>query len=140
MMAYFAALNAMCDRMLPAFSVALGLAPDYFAPYFANEAHANLRFALSSMFALVRAICQRVLTFIPWTEPSGGLDDFHRHLLGGRISLPETQPSYISNMRSGNLFGIVRIVEAAGVEFLAANDTAGIGVRLKKADRRRERL
>jgi isopenicillin N synthase-like dioxygenase len=44
MMAYFAALNTMCDRMLPAFAVALGLRPDYFAPYFANEAHANLRF------------------------------------------------------------------------------------------------
>jgi len=44
MMAFFAALNAMCDRMLPAFAVALGLPPDYFAPYFANEAHANLRF------------------------------------------------------------------------------------------------
>jgi isopenicillin N synthase-like dioxygenase len=44
MMAYFAALSAMCDRMLPAFAVALGLPLDYFAPYFANEAHANLRF------------------------------------------------------------------------------------------------
>ena len=43
-MAYFAALNAMCDRMLPAFAVTLGLPADYFAPYFANEAHANLRF------------------------------------------------------------------------------------------------
>jgi len=44
MMAYFTALGAMCDRMLPPFAVALGLPPDYFAPYFANEAHANLRF------------------------------------------------------------------------------------------------
>ena len=44
MMAYFAALEAMCDRMLPPFAVALGLRPDYFAPFFANEAHANLRF------------------------------------------------------------------------------------------------
>jgi isopenicillin N synthase-like dioxygenase len=44
MMAYFAALRAMCDRMLPAFAVALHLPPDFFAPYFANEAHANLRF------------------------------------------------------------------------------------------------
>jgi isopenicillin N synthase-like dioxygenase len=44
MMAYFAALSAMCNRMLPAFAVALGLSPNYFAPYFANEAHANLRF------------------------------------------------------------------------------------------------
>jgi isopenicillin N synthase-like dioxygenase len=44
MMAYFDALRALCDRMLPPFAAALGLSPDYFAPYFANEAHANLRF------------------------------------------------------------------------------------------------
>jgi len=44
MMAYFNALEGMCDRMLPPFAVALGLPPDYFAPFFANEAHANLRF------------------------------------------------------------------------------------------------
>src|SRR5437016_2920559 len=44
MMAYFHALGAMCDRMLPPFAVALRLAPDYLAPFFANEAHANLRF------------------------------------------------------------------------------------------------
>jgi isopenicillin N synthase-like dioxygenase len=44
MMAYFHALEAMCDRMLPPFAVALGLPPDYFGPFFANEAHANLRF------------------------------------------------------------------------------------------------
>ena len=44
MMAYFDALGAMCDRMLRPFAVALGLSPDYFAPFFANEAHANLRF------------------------------------------------------------------------------------------------
>jgi len=43
-MSYFDALNVMCDRMLPPFAVALGLSADYFAPYFANEAHANLRF------------------------------------------------------------------------------------------------
>jgi isopenicillin N synthase-like dioxygenase len=44
MMAYFHALGAMCDRILPAFAAALDMPPDYFAPYFANEAHANLRF------------------------------------------------------------------------------------------------
>lgn len=44
MMAYFHALNAMCDRMLPPFAAALDLPADYFAPFFANEAHANLRF------------------------------------------------------------------------------------------------
>ena len=44
MMAYFEALEAMCERMLPPFAVALGLSPDFFAPFFANEAHANLRF------------------------------------------------------------------------------------------------
>ena len=42
-MAYFHALGAMCDRMLPAFAVALGMPPDFFAPYFADECHANLR-------------------------------------------------------------------------------------------------
>ncbi len=44
MMAYFQALGAMCDRMLPPFAVALGMPADFFAPYFADEAHANLRF------------------------------------------------------------------------------------------------
>src|SRR3954453_10598902 len=44
MMAYFDALGAMCDRILPAFAAALDMPPDFFAPYFANEAHANLRF------------------------------------------------------------------------------------------------
>jgi isopenicillin N synthase-like dioxygenase len=44
MMAYFDALGAMCDRMLPPFAAALGLPADFFAPYFADEAHANLRF------------------------------------------------------------------------------------------------
>lgn len=44
MMAYFHALSAMCDRMMPPFAVALDMPPDYFAPFFANEAHANLRF------------------------------------------------------------------------------------------------
>lgn len=44
MMAYFRALNAVCDRMLPPFAVALGMPADHFTPFFANEAHANLRF------------------------------------------------------------------------------------------------
>src|SRR5262249_54264059 len=41
MIAYFVALGTMCDRMLPPFAVALGLPPDYFTPFFADEAHAN---------------------------------------------------------------------------------------------------
>ncbi|HSU04141.1 MAG TPA: 2OG-Fe(II) oxygenase family protein [Acetobacteraceae bacterium] len=44
MTAYFGAMGAMCDRMLPAFAVALGMPAGHFAPFFANEAHANLRF------------------------------------------------------------------------------------------------
>ena len=44
MIAYFHALHAMCDRMLPGFAAALDMPPDFFAPFFANEAHANLRF------------------------------------------------------------------------------------------------
>ncbi|HEV8680954.1 MAG TPA: 2-oxoglutarate and iron-dependent oxygenase domain-containing protein, partial [Stellaceae bacterium] len=44
MMAYFAALGAMCDRMLPVFAAALGMPGNFFAPFFAGEAHANLRF------------------------------------------------------------------------------------------------
>ncbi|MGA8196133.1 MAG: 2-oxoglutarate and iron-dependent oxygenase domain-containing protein [Acetobacteraceae bacterium] len=44
MMAYFQALRAMCDRMLPPFAAALDMPADFFAPYFADEGHANLRF------------------------------------------------------------------------------------------------
>jgi isopenicillin N synthase-like dioxygenase len=44
MRAYFAALGAMCDRMLPAFAVALDMPEDFFAPYFADEAQATVRF------------------------------------------------------------------------------------------------
>jgi isopenicillin N synthase-like dioxygenase len=44
MMAYFDALGSMCDRMLPPFAVALGMPADFFAPFFADEAHATLRF------------------------------------------------------------------------------------------------
>jgi isopenicillin N synthase-like dioxygenase len=44
MVAYFRALGAMCDRMLPVFAVALDMPRDFFAPFFAGEGHANLRF------------------------------------------------------------------------------------------------
>ncbi|HUC09547.1 MAG TPA: 2-oxoglutarate and iron-dependent oxygenase domain-containing protein [Stellaceae bacterium] len=44
MMEYFEALGAMCQRMLPPFAAALGMPADFFAPYFADEAHATLRF------------------------------------------------------------------------------------------------
>ncbi len=44
MMAYFRALGAMCDRMLPVFAVALDMPADFFAPFFADEGHHNLRF------------------------------------------------------------------------------------------------
>jgi isopenicillin N synthase-like dioxygenase len=44
MMAYFNALGAMCDRMLPVFAVALDMPADFFSPYFADEAHATARF------------------------------------------------------------------------------------------------
>jgi isopenicillin N synthase-like dioxygenase len=44
MNAYFQALHAMCDRMLPAFAGALEMPADFFSSYFANECHANLRF------------------------------------------------------------------------------------------------
>lgn len=44
MMAYFAALYALGQRMLPPFAAALGMPAESFAPYFAGEAHANCRF------------------------------------------------------------------------------------------------
>ena len=44
MMEYFHALEALGRRMLPGFAVALDLEADYFAPFFAGEAHATLRF------------------------------------------------------------------------------------------------
>src|SRR5579872_519270 len=37
MSAYFRALGAMCDRMLPAFAVALEMPEGFFAPFFADE-------------------------------------------------------------------------------------------------------
>lgn len=42
-MAYFHAMNALGQRMLPAFAAALALEADYFAPLFADENHAMLR-------------------------------------------------------------------------------------------------
>lgn len=42
-MAYFSALNALGQRMLPAFAVALGMPADYFSPMFADDNHATLR-------------------------------------------------------------------------------------------------
>lgn len=42
-MSYFDAVVALGDRMLPAFAVALGLAPDHFTPLFSDENHATLR-------------------------------------------------------------------------------------------------
>ena len=42
-MAYFAALEAMCKSMLPALAVALGEPADFFEPYFGEEADAKLR-------------------------------------------------------------------------------------------------
>jgi isopenicillin N synthase-like dioxygenase len=44
MMVYFQALYGMCQRMLPAFAVALDMPSDFFDGYFADEAHATLRF------------------------------------------------------------------------------------------------
>ena len=41
--AYLKTLEALCDRMLPAFAVALALPPDHFARLFADEAHITLR-------------------------------------------------------------------------------------------------
>jgi len=44
MMAYFEALDGMCERMLPPFAAALGLPEDFFGPFFADEPHAVVRF------------------------------------------------------------------------------------------------
>jgi isopenicillin N synthase-like dioxygenase len=42
-LAYMKAMEALCQRMLPPFAVALGMPADFFAPYFADEAHITLR-------------------------------------------------------------------------------------------------
>ncbi|HWB48025.1 MAG TPA: 2-oxoglutarate and iron-dependent oxygenase domain-containing protein [Stellaceae bacterium] len=44
MVTYFKTLGAMCDRMLPAFALALDAPADIFAPLFADDGHHNLRF------------------------------------------------------------------------------------------------
>jgi isopenicillin N synthase-like dioxygenase len=44
MVAYFKTMEALGRRMLPVLARALDLPVDFFAPYFANEAHINLRF------------------------------------------------------------------------------------------------
>ena len=44
MMAYFSAVSALCGRMLLWFAVALGMTADFFAPFFAGEPNARLRF------------------------------------------------------------------------------------------------
>jgi isopenicillin N synthase-like dioxygenase len=44
MVRYFKALEGVGQRMLPALARALDMPGDYFAPFFENEAHINLRF------------------------------------------------------------------------------------------------
>jgi isopenicillin N synthase-like dioxygenase len=44
MVTYFRTLEAVGERMLPALARALDMPADHFAPFFANEAHVNLRF------------------------------------------------------------------------------------------------
>ena len=44
MLRYFKALESVGERMLPVLARSLDMPADYFAPFFANEAHINLRF------------------------------------------------------------------------------------------------
>ena len=44
MVAYFRTLEKLGERLLPILARALGMPADYFAPFFRNEAHINLRF------------------------------------------------------------------------------------------------
>ena len=44
MVAYFKTMEALGERLLPVLARSLDLPSDFFAPYFANEAHINLRF------------------------------------------------------------------------------------------------
>jgi len=40
---YFSAVHGLAQRMLPAFAIALGMSEDYFAPYFTEGGHVQLR-------------------------------------------------------------------------------------------------
>jgi isopenicillin N synthase-like dioxygenase len=44
MVRYFKTLEALGERMLPVLARALDMPPDFFTPFFADEAHINLRF------------------------------------------------------------------------------------------------
>jgi isopenicillin N synthase-like dioxygenase len=44
MVRYFKTMEALGERMLPVLARALDMPADFFAPFFANEAHVNLRF------------------------------------------------------------------------------------------------
>jgi isopenicillin N synthase-like dioxygenase len=44
MVGYFETLEGVGERMLPVLARALDMSPDHFGPFFANEAHATLRF------------------------------------------------------------------------------------------------
>ena len=44
MVAYFKTLQGVGERMLPVLARPSGCPPDHFAPFFASEAHINLRF------------------------------------------------------------------------------------------------
>src|SRR5215470_4176204 len=44
MVSYFKTLEKLGERLLPILSRSLGLSADFFAPFFRNEAHINLRF------------------------------------------------------------------------------------------------
>jgi isopenicillin N synthase-like dioxygenase len=80
-MAYFAALEAMCARLLPPLAVALGEPADFFEPYFRGEADARLR-----------------LLHYPPQDPSGG------HVFGQR---PHTDNSFITALARTEVPGLV---------------------------------
>ncbi len=57
MMAYFRALGAMCDRMLPVFAMALDMPEDFFAPFFANEGTPICASCITRRRTAARTIC-----------------------------------------------------------------------------------